>query len=319
MEKLKEIIGDARTVGITGHTRPDGDCIGSCIGTYNYIIKNFPDVDVRVYLEYVDDKFKLIDNTDKIITTGYDGTEFDLFIALDSGDTDRLGINKPFFENAKRTLCVDHHISNKGFADINYILPKSSSACEVLYDLLDDECIDLATAKAMYMGIAHDSGCFRYSSTSPNTMRVAANLMEKGIDVNELLEKTYYSKSYEQQQITAKLMLDSKRIVDGKCIYSYATKELMDRYGVTNHDLDAVVSELRNIQGVECAVFMYELGPNHYKVSMRSNTYVDVSKVAVEFGGGGHIRAAGFDTDGTAEEIIDKVTSKLEVQIREIC
>jgi phosphoesterase RecJ-like protein len=315
MEKLKDIIGEAKTVGITGHIRPDGDCVGSCLATYNYITRNYPDVDVRVFLEFVDNKFMLIDNADKIITTGYDGTEFDLFIALDSGDTDRLGINKPYFDNAKRTLCVDHHISNKGYAEINYILPQATSACEVLYDLLEDELIDLPTAKALYMGIAHDSGCFRFSSTSPKTMRVAANLMEKGINVNELLEKTYYSKTYDQQKITARIMLDSERCMEGKFIYSYATKELMDKYNVTVHDLDAVVSELRNVQGVECAMFMYETEPMKFKVSLRSNSYVNVSEIAMSFGGGGHVRAAGFSLEGSVDDIIKIVSEKVEAQI----
>lgn len=101
MKKINDIIGDAKTIGIAGHLRPDGDCMGSCMSLYNYLKKNRPDLDVRVFLEFVDKKFNIIENTDQIITTGYDGTKFDLFISLDTASLDRLGLNLPFYENAK--------------------------------------------------------------------------------------------------------------------------------------------------------------------------------------------------------------------------
>ena len=91
IKKINDIIGDAKTIGIAGHLRPDGDCMGSCMSLYNYLKKNRPDLDVRVFLEFVDKKFNIIENTDQIITTGYDGTKFDLFISLDTASLDRLG------------------------------------------------------------------------------------------------------------------------------------------------------------------------------------------------------------------------------------
>lgn len=315
MKKLADIIADAKTVGIAGHIRPDGDCVGSCMAVCNYILKNFPEVDVKVYLEFVHDKFKLIKNADKIITTGYDGTQFDLFITMDSADLERLGPNKPFFENAKRTACIDHHVSNTGYADFNYILPDASSACEVLFDLLDEELIDKETAEALYMGIASDSGCFRYSSTSPKTMIIAAKMMEKGIDITEILEETYYKKTYEQQQITGRILLESVRFMDNRCIFAYATTKMMKFYGVTTKDLDAVVSQLRNVEGVECAIFMYQIGDLEFKVSLRSKE-IDVSKVAVHFGGGGHVHAAGFEATGTVHDIINNISEELEKQMQ---
>lgn len=95
-EKINEIIGDAKTIGIAGHIRPDGDCVGSCMALYNYLKKNRPDLTVQVYLESVDDKFKIIKNTEDISTEGYDGTVYDLFISLDTASLDRLGQNQGF-------------------------------------------------------------------------------------------------------------------------------------------------------------------------------------------------------------------------------
>ena len=315
MKKINDIIGDAKTIGIAGHLRPDGDCMGSCMSFYNYLKKNRPDLDVRVFLEFVDKKFNIIENTDQIITTGYDGTKFDLFISLDTASLDRLGLNLPFYENAKRTACIDHHASNDGYADYNYILPKASSASEVLYDLLDEDLIDKSIAEPMYMGIAHDSGVFRFQSTTPKTMRIAANMIEKGVNVNMILEETFFRKTYNQMMVTAKIQSEAVLALDGKCIYGYCTSEMMEEYGVTTKDLDAVVASIRNVDGVEVAMFLYQLSEDSYKVSLRSKNYVDVSKIAVENGGGGHVRAAGAEIHGKLNDIINKLLNRIKQDI----
>ena len=270
---IKKLIGDAKTIGIAGHIRPDGDCIGSCMTLYNYIEKNFPDIQVKVYLEKIKDKFLFIKNSEKIDSNGYDGTEYDLFFSLDCADLERLGLNKEFFEHAKRTACIDHHISNGGYADYNYILPNASSACEVLYDLLD------------------------------------VSLFDKSI------AETYYKKTYAQSQVAGRLQLESVRFMDNRCIFAYATTKLMDFYGVTTKDLDSVVAQLRNIEGIEVAIFMYQIGEMKYKVSMRSQDLVDVSVIASYFGGGGHVRAAGFDTVGDVHDIINNISEQIEKQM----
>jgi len=312
MKKINDIIGDAKTIGIAGHVRPDGDCMGSCMSLYNYLKKNRPDLDVRVFL---DKKFNIIENTDQIITTGYDGTKCDLFISLDTASLDRLGLNLPFYENAKRTACIDHHASNDGYADYNYILPKASSASEVLYDLLDEDLIDKSIAEPMYMGIAHDSGVFRFQSTTPKTMRIAANMIEKGVNVNMILEETFFRKTYNQMMVTAKIQSEAVLALDGKCIYGYCTSEMMEEYGVTTKDLDAVVASIRNVDGVEVAMFLYQLSEDSYKVSLRSKNYVDVSKIAVENGGGGHVRAAGAEIHGELNDIINKLLNRIKQDI----
>lgn len=312
---INKLIGDAKTIGIAGHIRPDGDCIGSCMTLYNYIEKNFPDIQVKVYLEKIKDKFLFIKNSEKIDSNGYDGTEYDLFFSLDCADLERLGLNKEFFEHAKRTACIDHHISNVGYADYNYILPNASSACEVLYDLLDVSLFDKSIAEPMYTGIAHDSGVFRFQSTTSKTMNVAGKMLDFGINANKILEETYYKKTYAQSQVVGRLQLESVRFMDNRCIFAYATTKLMDFYGVTTKDLDSVVAQLRNIEGIEVAIFMYQIGEMKYKVSMRSQDLVDVSVIASYFGGGGHVRAAGFDTVGDVHDIINNISEQIEKQM----
>jgi phosphoesterase RecJ-like protein len=312
MKKIDDIIGDARTIGISGHVRPDGDCVGSCMALYNYLKKNRSDLTVKVYLEYVDNKFGLIENIQEIDTNGYDGTIYDLFISLDTASLDRLGFNLEFFTNAKRTVCIDHHASNNGYADYNYIVPEASSASEVLFHVLEEDKFDKSIAEPMYMGIAHDSGVFRFQSTTAQTMRIAAEMIEFGVMPNVILEETFYRKTYDQMMVTAKIQSETVLCMDGKCIYGFCTAETMKKYHVTVNDLDAVIASIRNVEGAEVAVFAYQLEENKYKFSLRSKKYVDVSKIAVGFGGGGHVRAAGFEISGMLEEVIEKVLATIK-------
>ena len=164
----------------------------------------------------------------------------------------------------------------------------------------------------MYMGIASDSGVFRFQNTKPRTLRIAAKMMEFGIDHNEILEETFYKKSYNQMMITAKIQTNTVVTMDGQVIYGYCTSELMEKYGLTTNDLDAVIASIRNVSGVEVAMFAYQLDDNKYKVSLRSKDRVDVSKIAVTFGGGGHKRAAGFDIEGDKDSVIEKVLAEIE-------
>lgn len=316
MQLEKELQG-VKTVGISGHVRPDGDCAGACIGLWHYIRDNFPGTDVDVWLEAPgpDEKFAILDGFEAIRMVDGTPREYDLFISVDCADHDRLGEASIYFDGAKRTICIDHHISNSGFADENVILPDASSTCEVLCGLMDPEKISEAAAAALYTGIAHDTGVFQYSCTSPETMRLAAMLMEKGIPYTRIVEETFYSRTYRQNQILGKALLESMRLLGGKCIVSVVRRKEMVFFDVTPMDLDGIVSQLKMTEGVEVAIFLYETGNLEFKVSLRSRELVDVSKVASYFGGGGHVRAAGVTMKGTFHDIINNLTLHIENQL----
>ena len=313
---LNRVIMQAKTVAIGGHIRPDGDCVGSCMGLYQYLKNNFEGIEVDVYLEDIPECFKeMLPITTEIKHEADEKKEYDLFIALDCADMTRLGFSGVLFERAKTTFCVDHHISNQAFADENYIIAEASSTAELVYRLLEKEKIDTDIAECLYMGIVHDTGVFQYSSTSPETMEIAADLMRKNIRANEIIDKTYYEKTYAQNQILGRALLESTLLFDGKCIVSYITKDIMDLHGVTPKDLEGIVSQLRVTKGVEVAIFLYELGEKEFKVSLRASGDVDVSKVAVTFGGGGHKKAAGLTMKGTVQEILNDLSEQICIQL----
>ena len=312
---LNNALSKATTVAIGGHVRPDGDCVGSCMALYQYVKNNFKDIQVDVYLEEIPDSLKLFDITREIKHIVQEDAVYDLFIAMDCGDVKRLGFSGCLFENAKETLCIDHHVSNQAFADNNYIIPDASSTSELAYRLMDKELINTDIAECLYLGIVHDTGVFQYSCTSPETMEAAADLMRRNIRANEIIDKTFYEKTYAQNQILGRALLESSLSMNGKCIVSCVTKQMLDFYGVTPKDLDGIVSQLRVTKGVEVAMFLYETAPLEYKVSLRATNDVDVSIIAQKFGGGGHKKAAGVTMNGSVYDIIDNISAQIELQL----
>ena len=310
---LSDILKDVKSVGITGHIRPDGDCTGSVLALYNYIVENMPETDVDLYLEQPGSEFYYLKNIDKIKNTPED-KKYDVFFVLDCSSLDRI---EPFiscFNNASKTVCIDHHVSNTGFTDLSKIEPQASSACEVLYGTMDADKISRNVAECIYTGIIHDTGVFKYSCTSKKTMEIAGEMMEKGIDYSDIIDNTFYKKTYVQNQILGRALLESVLFYDGKCIFTTVTIDEMEFYGVTGRELGGIVEQLRLTDGVEVAIFLYQTGEEEYKVSLRSKKKIDVAAIATQFGGGGHVRAAGYTAKGSVYQIIKSIGELIEKQ-----
>lgn len=312
-----EVVKGAAAIGISGHIRPDGDCVGSVMGLYLYLKKVCPGAKVEVMLEKPADVFACIKGIQEIHTDFTSGVEcFDVFFALDAAK-DRLGEAEKFFDGAKKKVNIDHHVSNKGCGDVNYIMPKASSTSELIYDLISDKSLlDEEIAKALYIGIIHDTGVFQYSNTAPQTLKAAAELISYGFDFSKLIDETFYEKTYVQNQILGRALLESILFMNGKCVVSMVDKKTMGFYEAEPHDLEGIVSQLRNTKGVECAIFMYQTDTLEYKVSLRSNGKVDVAKVASFFGGGGHVRAAGATMQGTFHDIVNNLSAQIAIQLK---
>lgn len=312
---LSEQLQGVGSVAIAGHVKPDGDCVGSALAVYNYIRDYFPQITVDLFLEPIPNIFKFLSHAQDI-NSAYNKTgAYDLFIALDCGDERRLGQAAAYFQSAKKTFCIDHHISNDSFADVNYIFPKASSTCELVFELMEEERITKEIAECIYVGLVHDTGVFQYSCTSAKTMNIAGRLMEKGINFPEIVDKTYYEKTYEQNRILGQALIDSRRYLDGRCIATVVTLEEMERYQVEPKHLEGIVQQLRSTKGVEVAIFIYENADHTFKVSMRSGDRVNVAKLLMRYGGGGHERAAGATMEQKPEEILPMLLRDIEAEL----
>ena len=314
MSRLEELLQGAKKVALSGHIRPDGDCVGSVMSVYQYIKKNMTEIEVKAFLETPSSVFDCIEGVEDIDSSMDTTEEYDVFIAMDC-TADRLGNAQNIFNRAKTRINIDHHVSNQGCGDINIVVPDASSTCEVVYELLDPQKLDVEIAKTIYIGMIHDTGVFKYSNTSPKTLQIAANLIAYGFDFPKIIDETFYEKTYVQTLVCAKAVSESVRFMDGKCIFSVVDRAMMQFFGVGPKDLDGVINQLRIVKGVECAIFMYELDNMEYKVSMRSNGLVNVSVIASLFGGGGHVRAAGCTMKGTPHDVINNLSAQIALQI----
>lgn len=315
--KIRDEVITAQTIGISGHIRPDGDCVGACMALYQYLCKVYPQKRVDVFLEQPPAVFDCIRGVEQIRTDFRTDVErYDVFIALDTVK-ERMGGAERLFDQAAKTINIDHHISNGGCGDVNYIDAKSSSTSELVYDVLEEDGLDTEIAKAIYIGIIHDTGVMRYSNTSPKTLEIAAKLISFGFDFSELIEKTFYEKTYVQNLLLGRALLESIQFMEGKCIVSGLVKRTLDFYHADSKDLDGIVSQLNQTAGVECTIFMYQTGVLEYKVSLRSKGKVDVAKIAMFFGGGGHVRAAGCTMNGTFHDVVNNLSLHIEKQLKD--
>ena len=304
MNKLLELIENAKNIAITGHVSPDGDCTGSTLALYNYITENFEGKQVRVCLEKPSMKFSYMNGFDLISEDPF--LEADLLVSLDASDRERLGSRGVMLDTVKNSICIDHHVTNTNFAKFNIVEDFRSSTCELLYTLLDYHKISVNTAVCLYTGIVHDSGVFKYQSTTRQTMEIAGALIDKGFDFTKIIDDTYFKKDFKAAKLLGLVLTNAKLIFDGKCCYGLLDYDTWTGYIDDKKKMDGIIDNLRNIDGVEIALFMYETAKDEHKVSLRSIN-ADVSSVATALGGGGHMRAAGATVHGKADELLENI------------
>lgn len=175
MKRIEDLKG-VKTVAVGGHMRPDGDCVCSVLALYHYLKKELPEAKIDMYLEKPPAQFHVLEGIEDIKSDFSNDEVYDVFFALDCND-ERLGDAPPIFRRAKKRVNIDHHISNTGHGDVNIVEPERSSTAELLYELMEPEFVDEKIAKAVYIGIAHDTGVFRYSNTSPARCRSRQNYL----------------------------------------------------------------------------------------------------------------------------------------------
>ena len=233
-----------------------------------------------------------------------------------------IAAHKAAMDNGLQTIaCLAHGLdiiypaSHKKYTKDLILDANASSTCEVLSRYLDLDKVSKETATCLYTGLVHDTGVFKYPCTSLETMNLAGKLMEKGVEFNKIIDDSFFARDFYSNKVLAKALLDSKLYFDGKLIISYTTKQILDEYKVDIKSLDGVIDELRNTIGIEVAIYLYQLNEDEYKASLRSKSFVDVSKICESLGGGGHIRAAGCSIQGKIEDIIELLIKKVKVEL----
>jgi len=300
------------------HENPDGDAIGSIVSLSTAL--RLMGKNVEAYVEaYPSNNLFVLEKAPWVKT--YEELNvnkiYNLAIALDCGDKLRLGKGIEVFDKALSTIDIDHHITNDNYGKYNFVDAKAAATGEIMYDLIKmlDVDVNKDIAEAIYLAIVSDTGTFKHSNTTPKTFETAARLLETGIDISYLTRKAFYETSLERTRCLGKVLTSLEMELDGKVGVLSITPEELENYNVDSQDLEGMVDFARNIKGAEVGIFIKPRN-GEYKISLRSNNYVDVAEIAGEFEGGGHIRAAGCKfSDMSVSEIKQKLLEKIKEKI----
>lgn len=315
-DEIIQKINSAAKIGLFAHINPDGDALGSLYSMKNVLSAMQKRVEIFLSGEPSPDVFELIGEVNAL--PELEPSACDLLIALDSADIFRLGSWREDFENHPNTAAIDHHKTHVEFAEVT-VVDDVSSNCEILYNLYKKMGVEISkeAATALYTGIATDTGCFKYSSVTAETHRVAAQLIESGAEFSKVCKRVFDTNKKEYLDILKLAISKLKYYADGKIAYLCLTPEDFDECGITESESAAVVSLPGSIYGVEVSVYVRRRANDEYKVSLRASSEVDVAEIATKFGGGGHTKAAGFSLDESqfasgTEKLISLITEKLE-------
>ena len=317
---IKYLKGSNDDFIVTSHISPDGDNIGSTLSMYYalnklgknvyYVLDDNPPQNLKFLVENMN-----ILKSEEVNLDSYN------IVALDCGDKNRICISQNLIDNAKKIICIDHHASNDFYGDLNYVVAEASSTCELVYNILrEDEkinntkIIDEKIATALYTGLMTDTGKLTYSNTHASSFDMAKELLLRKADTQRAVQNVFGSNPYNFYKLLGEA-LNTLEIINTKVAIMVVTQDMLKRCDIDFKDIDGIVPYARDIENVEVGILLKEKSNNEIKVSLRSKSYADVSRVAKAFAGGGHIRAAGCTINDTIDNAKKKI---LEEALKEI-
>ena len=326
----KEIVNEiklSKSIILTAHINPDGDALGSLLAFYfmidEYCKKNNMEKMIKIvvddklpkYMRYFEDTGLILNYekfSEKFKKNFQNNEKFDLFISLDCANQERYERAVKIKKLSKKSINIDHHVSNTEHADFNYVEDICSTG-ELLYQFLKIFDIELTKkiAEYMYLGIINDTGNFRHDNVTSHTFLVCSKLIEAGMN-NHKIANIIFAVSEKQVDFIGEVYKNKKINEKYKFASYYLTQEKMKELGIEKDDTDGTAEMLLRIEGMEISLFVRENIDGSLKGSFRANDKYDVNKIASIFGGGGHIKAAGFKTDLSFEEILEKTYKELE-------
>ena len=301
--KINDLINNSNSILLLTHIDPDGDAVGSVLAFYHYLSSINKDVDMIVL--DIPKIFNFLPSVDRIVDTT--DREYDLGIVLDCTTRDRIGQNEDVFSKCKNTVVIDHHISNTNYGDLNYIQEEVSSCCQVIYYLFKDWNVNFSKeiCESIIAGVLTDSNGFGINSVDSNTFKLASEIKELGIDIYDIYNKVLCKKTMSQHNLMKIAMDRLEFLENGKIAFTYILESDFDKVGAVPGEHEGIVDIGRNIDGVEVSIFIRENAG--WTISLRSTSNVNVNKIALELGGGGHLMASGAKLQGTLYEVKSRI------------
>jgi phosphoesterase RecJ-like protein len=314
--EIAQALEKHRRIMVTSHVNPDGDSISSQLALAS-VLKTLGKRVSIINQDPVPERYRFLPGWESI--SSQMGTpDVTAVCVVDCANPQRLGQAAELITPATMELIViDHHVSNDGFGHIQYIDPEASSTCELVYRISQKLGVKLTAEQATVLlsGIMTDSGGFRYSNTSPATLRSVALLMESGAELAWISEQLYFQQPLRHLKVLGRLFSDLKTAANGKVSWVALTQEIARKHGFDINDSEEFVSHVLSVKGAEVGLLFKEQGNGIVRVSFRSKGRVDVNRLAALFGGGGHIQAAGARVPGSIDEVTKKVVQTVEREI----
>lgn len=316
--EFKKLIEESEKIAIASHLNPDGDNLGSVTAMKN-LLKKYGKTPIFILDDLIPSSFKFLPNIEENKSPEeVKDINFDLFITLDCSDTNRMGDNlKEIFEKSSKTINIDHHKTNENFADLNIVDPNSPATCELLYRVFENIDFELNKdiATSLYTGLSTDTGSFKYDSVNSETFRIASELVKYDISLNDIAVNVYQSRSIEKTNLLIRALNSIKYFCDNKIAIAIVTNKDMEETNAEKGDADGIVEFVRDTDGVELAVLLKEK-EDCIRLSLRSKSEINCTKIASQFDGGGHVRASGGtihhkDFDKAIDDIVKAAEEEL--------
>ncbi|WP_309382530.1 DHH family phosphoesterase [Cerasicoccus frondis] len=308
-----------RRVAVLGHMRPDGDCIGSQVALTRVLRALGVDAVAVNRHEAPRDIAPIVQDTPLLV---WDEFTNDNHLAINVDCADPIRVSQKLIDIFPQSYAnIDHHISNPGYAELNIIEPTSAATAEVLAGLFFDFDlpVDAVTAQALYVGIATDTGQFRFPSTTEQVFKICSQLMDYGASPNEAARHLFENERFNKLALLQRFLASLRLEIGGRvCIGRLPLKAYKDT-GAWREEAEGFVDYARDIGGVEVGVLLEEYEDGMLKGSLRAkDANYRVDQVAKSFGGGGHATAAGFNVDSNIEAFYLEIVAKLEEHLAEV-
>jgi phosphoesterase RecJ-like protein len=299
---------------VLSHARPDGDALGCTIATALCLRQLGKDV-TAWNEDGVPEKYRYLPESGIINRPPADGQRFEVAVVLDNAVKNRAGTAVDAVAHADLWINIDHHITNEGYGDLNYVDAASPATGQILFELFRGQDLPLTYAMAdnLFVAISTDTGSFQYPNTTARTYEIGAELIRAGVNVGALSQKMYESYPRRRLELLREL-LNVLRFTSQDRVASFAlSAETAKNVGAKSEDTEGLIDYIRSIDGVVAAAFFDEIGDGRVRVSLRSkSSQINVSKVCGLFGGGGHTLAAGARVRGTLAEVQEKVLQAID-------
>lgn len=308
-----DTLAGADTIGVVGHVGPDGDALGAMIGL-TLAARAAGRTAVASFGEpfVVPDELSFLD-TSTLVPPSEFPSDLDVAVAVDTSVEHRVGELAPLMGRAGTLLVVDHHLSDGSWGDVVLIDVRAAATTELVHELIVrlGWPITEEVATALYTGIVTDTGRFQYSSTSPRTHEIAADLLRRGVQPAPVGQRLFEEAPFGFYEVASRVLARAHLDVDHQFVWSVMTREDLESSGLEYHQTDALIDLVRIARDAQVACLLKVKEQGVIKGSLRSRGRVDVAQIARSFGGGGHHNASGFTSHEPIDVIIEQVVAQL--------